>query len=65
MLHRQTSTKFSEKRVVVMQMIVRFGHLQQTLRADQVLAFYKTVVAPPAITGVEQGDEVLENSVGG
>lgn len=65
MLDRQAASEFLIKRVVILQMIMGFRHFEQTLGANELFTFNKTVEASPAITGIKQRDEILENSVGG
>ena len=64
-LHRQPPSKLLEKRVVSLQVIIRLRHFEQTLRTYQLFPFNKAVKASPAIPRIKQGDEILENSIGG
>ena len=58
------ATEFEKERIVALQVIIRFRHLQQALGADQILALYKRIVTTPAIAGIKEGDKILQNSVG-
>jgi hypothetical protein len=64
-LNRQAAAELAIERIVVLKMIVGLRHLQQALGADKILTFDKVIQASPAVTRVEQRDEILENSVGG
>ena len=65
MLYRQASAKLLKKGIITVQVIIRSRHLEQTLGTYQLFAFDKAVKASPAIPRIKQGDEILENSVGG
>jgi hypothetical protein len=65
MLYRQSATEFSVKGIVLLKVVIGFWHFQQALGADEVFPLHKGIEARPAIAGINQRDEVLQDAVAG
>ena len=65
LLDRQAAAKLLIEGILPLEVVVRLRHLKQALGADELLAFDEAIVAPTAVPGIKQRNEILENSVGG